>query len=300
MGRAIANSPGVRRCVSTHVRHPVPGSIAFDSVNDDLRDLLAQQGDFDAVLILFGVTKPDECFANPRRAAEVNIDGVKRIIQVCAEQGLRMVYFSTELVFDGLRGPYDEDSIPNPQTVYGRHKAEIEAYCLAQHPSTLVVRLARVVGLRLGDGTFLTQLADDLLAGRPVICAEDSIFAPVLSEDIAEAVLRLLHVGASGRVNVAGAQFATRCAMAASMITALQNAGCQIQSKLCKKRLANLNTLEPRPLNIALSIHRLRALTGFTPRGVDEIVAEIVTGVVGSRTSNENEKELHCRLKEQN
>lgn len=298
VGRAIARSPGAHRCVSTHDRHPVTGSIAFNAVKNDLRHLLTQQGDFDAALVLFGITKPDVCFADPNRAAAVNVDGVKRVIEVCAERGIRVVYFSTELVFDGLLGPYDENSVPNPRTVYGRHKAELEAYCLSHHPSSLVVRLARVVGLRLGDGTFLTQLAEDLLAGRPVVCAEDSVFSPVLAEDIAEAVLRLMQTGANGRVNVAGAQFETRCAMVAKMIAGLQAAGLQIRSKLCKKRLSDLNTIEPRPPNVALSIDRLRALTGFTPRGVDEIVAAIVTRVVGSQTYPK--KELPCWPRIQN
>jgi dTDP-4-dehydrorhamnose reductase len=74
-----------------------------------------------------GYTDVDGSESNEGLAMAVNADGTENLALACRAVGAKMVYYSTDYVFDGTKGsPYIEDDIPNPQSVYGKSKLEGE------------------------------------------------------------------------------------------------------------------------------------------------------------------------------
>ncbi len=275
IGRAIARRVGASQCIVTHCQKPYGNSLRFRAEYDSFPELLRRCGPIDTVLILFGITKPDACYFNPQRAYAVNVAATRNIMRHCADRRIPFVFFSTELVFDGLAGPYDEQTAPTPKTVYGKHKAQIETYCLTHHPEALVIRLGRVVGSAPHDGTLLTQMCSSLMRGERLYCAPDQTFSPIHVNDLAEAVVHLLQTDARGLVNVAGPDGTSRYAMATTLARKLAEQGSTACAAVHRKHLHEFATPEPRPPDVTLRIHRLQQCTGFSPRGIDQIISAV-------------------------
>lgn len=136
------------------------------------------------------VARLADCRRDPAGAAAVNVTGTVALARRLAEQGTRVLFLSTNQIFDGTTAPQRADALPNPVTEYGRQKAAAEAGILAL-PGAAVLRLTKIVhpGMALFDGW-----AADLRAGRPVSPFGDFRFAPVAVELVAETILRLSHL----------------------------------------------------------------------------------------------------------
>lgn len=104
--------------------------VAFDMTAAPLRSIAPDLGPGDAVFLLAGYISPAWIFANPAAARHVNLDCSKRLVDEVEAAGGRLVFMSTDQVFDGEIGGYTEMSTPNPLNLYGRLKAEMEAHVL--------------------------------------------------------------------------------------------------------------------------------------------------------------------------
>ena len=72
------------------------------------------------------MTKLDPCETNQELAHKVNVEGTENIIQGCKLNNSKLVYISTDFVFDGKKGDYKEEDITNPLSCYGKTKLEAE------------------------------------------------------------------------------------------------------------------------------------------------------------------------------
>ena len=120
---------------------------------------LSVRGDFskalgdssvDVVVHTAAMVSPDLCERNPSEAHAVNVEGTREIALWAEERGAKMIYFSTDLVFDGEKGWYDEEDAPAPLNVYGRTKLQGEDQVLRNCTRGVVVRLALSYGTTRG------------------------------------------------------------------------------------------------------------------------------------------------------
>ena len=118
----------------------------------------------DVVVHLAAMTNVDRCEAEPDAAERVNGWGTGVVVDAAAASGARVVYLSTDYVFDGRkRGEYIEDDAPAPVNVYGRSKLAGEERVRAREEN-LIVRTSWV----FGDGrNFVRTIVDAARAGRP-------------------------------------------------------------------------------------------------------------------------------------
>ena len=92
-------------------------------------------------------TDVDGCEADPEKAFDVNHHGTWNVAQACAEIGARMIYFSTDYVYDGTSmKAYVESDIPDPKTVYGLSKLEGEEAVQDMVSDFAILRIAWVYG----------------------------------------------------------------------------------------------------------------------------------------------------------
>src|SRR5437870_1973617 len=99
----------------------------------------------DAVLHAAAVASVAACHRDPGGARQVNVDATALLTDLCAASGARLLYVSTDLVFDGDRGNYDEADVPAPLSVYGQSKHTAEFAVLAE-ARNLVVRVSLLFG----------------------------------------------------------------------------------------------------------------------------------------------------------
>lgn len=228
-----------------------------------------------AVFHLAAMADADACARDPAAAQRVNVEATGRVAAAAARVGARVVYTSSDLVFDGTRAPYDEDDPPAPLGPYMATKAAGERATLEAAPGALVARVSLLYGLRRGrKGCFTDQLVDRLRRAEPVRLFVDQWRTPLLVEDAAALLADLLDAGASGRVHVAGPERVSRLehGVAIARALGLDPGGC------VPARMGDVAGLSPRPPDVSLRIDRLVALVGRSPLGVLEGCARMARG----------------------
>ena len=150
-----------------------------------------------AVVNTAGYVRVDDAETDPRNWQE-NAEGAGVLAAACAELGIPLVTFSTDLVFDGSkREPYVESDTPRPLNAYGRSKLEAERRVLGAHPESLVVRTSAFFG-PWDEYNFVTLGLRELQHGRPWRAAADQVVSPTYVPHLVHHTLDLLLDGERG------------------------------------------------------------------------------------------------------
>jgi dTDP-4-dehydrorhamnose reductase len=104
----------------------------------------------DAVIHTAAMTNVDECELNPEACRIQNVEAVKNVIAACEKTGAHLIHLSTDFIFDGKDGPYDEMAIPNPISIYGQSKLDAENLVMAASCPWSIVRTVLVYGIAPG------------------------------------------------------------------------------------------------------------------------------------------------------
>jgi dTDP-4-dehydrorhamnose reductase len=182
-----------------------------------------------------------------------NTLGAAMLARACARHGVRLVTFSSDLVFEGRerQEPYVESDEVSPSNVYGRSKAEAERLVLGALPSALVVRTSAFFGP--WDGyNFVHAALSSLARGEEFVAAEDAYVTPTYVPELAHACLDLLIDGESGVWHLANSGAVTWADLARR---AARLAG--LDERLVKGlSTRELNLAAPRPVYSALGSER--------------------------------------------
>jgi dTDP-4-dehydrorhamnose reductase len=148
----------------------------------------------------------DACEADPARAQQLNSEVPRKLAQLVARGGARLLHVSTDAVFDGQRGNYTEEDAPNPIGVYSRTKLEGERAVLEANPQAIVARV-NLFGYSLGGKRSLGEFfLNNLLARKTCLGFTDVHFCPLLANDLALVFLRMLELGLGGLYHVVSSE----------------------------------------------------------------------------------------------
>jgi dTDP-4-dehydrorhamnose reductase len=178
-----------------------------------------------AAIICAAITSTDECLTHPDECRRVNVEATCALGRRLADAGIRIVFLSTNLVFDGST-PFTPATAPrHPHTAYGRMKAEAEERLLALGTGTTVVRLTKVISRSL---PVINRWRDSLARGQPIRPLKDLVIAPVslelattvIAAAAGEALGPILQVSARAEVSYAdmAARLARRWGAAADLV----------------------------------------------------------------------------------
>jgi dTDP-4-dehydrorhamnose reductase len=188
-----------------------------------------------AVVNTAGFVRVDDAEREAEKCMRENATGPKTLAEACARSGVKLVTFSSDLVFDGRsKTPYVESNAAAPLNVYGRSKAEAEAAVLAALPSALVIRTSAFFG-PWDEHNFVTHALRAISSGRTFRAADDAVVSPTYVPDLVHAALDLLiddergvwHLANVGAVT--WADFARRAAELADLDARLVE-GCTTES----------------------------------------------------------------------
>ena len=145
-----------------------------------------------AIINTAGFVKLDEAEMKPEKCFAENTTGAKNVAVAAAKYGIRLVTFSSDLVFDGKKGSaYTEDDKPAPLNTYGRSKAWAEEAVLAAHPNALVIRTSAFFG-PWDEYNFANSVRRSLLNEETIYVAKDAVISPTYLPDLVHATLDLL------------------------------------------------------------------------------------------------------------
>lgn len=136
----------------------------------------------------------------------VNVIATEHVVSVCRETGKRLLYLSTDYVFDGTSSEYREDATPKPQGWYAVTKYEGEKRVATLGDCALIVRIANPYGSGGNKPDFMHKIIEKLNSGQALKAPTDQLFIPTFIDDIANALGILVEHNASGVYHVVGTQ----------------------------------------------------------------------------------------------
>jgi dTDP-4-dehydrorhamnose reductase len=176
------------------------------------------------IVLAAAYTDVDGCEKNQELALSVNRDGAVHVALAAKQVRAKLLFISSDYVFDGTgTAPYNVDDKRNPQSVYGRSKAEAEIRLLEILPECCIARTAWLFG---SGGKCFPDTILRLAANRPAIdVVNDQRGCPTYSVDLARAIEQLCRSGATGIVHANNAgdctwfEFAREIVKAAGLST---------------------------------------------------------------------------------
>lgn len=148
------------------------------------------------------------CEKNPELARQLNVEVVRVLAELAAD--IPFIFFSSDLVFDGSAGNYDESSRPNPLSVYAKTKLEAESIVLA-NPSHTVLRTSLNFGdSPAGNRAFNEQMRQAVERGETLKLFTDEFRCPIPAIETARVVWELAAQNAVGLYHVAGSERLSR------------------------------------------------------------------------------------------
>jgi dTDP-4-dehydrorhamnose reductase len=221
----------------------------------------------DTVIHTAAMVSPDQCEKSADMARAINVEGAREVAHWAEARNATMVYFSTDLVFDGKKGAYNEEDPPAPLNVYGRTKLAGEEEVLRICTRWVVVRLALSYGTTRGArGDWTLSMRRALQAGKTLHLYTDQFRSPAYVGDTAEAVCRLARSGRNGIYHMGGAERVSRYDFARKF--------CRLfgldESRFVPVRMEETRMDAPRATDCSLDTEKISRAIDLVPCGVEQ------------------------------
>jgi dTDP-4-dehydrorhamnose reductase len=167
------------------------------------------------------LTHVDYCETHEEESYEKTVQSTINLIKLAKECKARLVYISTDYVFDGKNGPYREDAPFHPLSVYARHKLEAEQLVLKEIPDSLVLRVTNVYGNELRGKNFVARIIEQCKNNQKLTLKlpYDQYASPANAWDIARAMFVLLSDNKHGVYNIGGTDYMNRVELALRVLS---------------------------------------------------------------------------------
>ncbi len=250
----------------------------FDLETDDISPLLQQ---FDLTcqnfaIITTAISKIDECFSNQVYSYKINVEKTKELIEKLNANNFKVIFLSTDFVFDGRDGNYDEVSKQSPITEYGRQKTIIEEKIFEYNSLNVVVRLSKTVSNDLKAGNIFFDWLKSIKENKDIVCIKDQEFVPTDVADVSKAIVKIIENDLSGIYNIVGDTSFSRLDLA--------NLFCQKgnikQIKILEKELQLFHFLDNRSLNTTLVNFKIKQDANMIFKSMDILLEEFWNNVV--------------------
>ena len=206
----------------------------------------------------------DFCESNKQMADVLHVKITDDIAKPCSNIGSRIIYFSTDAVFDGkLSRKYTENDLPNPINHYGKTKLNAEKILL-ENETNIVLRTTVIYGWH-DKSRFTNWVLNSIKNSQEVPAFTDQFNTPTLVDDIAKAILQIFSKDKFGLFNAVGATCLSRYQFA-SKLADMFNLDKNLiipTSSVGKKQIA------PRPPNGCLDNSKIVNDIGFKFSDID-------------------------------
>lgn len=235
----------------------------------------------EVIIHLASLTDVDGCERAPGDAFRVNGVAPGVLALVAARLGAHLVHVSTDYVFDGRSGPYDEDAVPNPQGRYALSKHIGEQAVRTLCAAWTIARTAAVYGWPPGPrANFGSWVLGELRAGRPVRLFTDQVISPSLADSVAEQLAELAERRLPGVWNISGSEVVSRMRFGQALCAEFRlDLGLLVPSLLASAGLAS-----PRPPRCGLLTRKAQEALQAKPLGLEESLVRFHRAVLASET----------------
>ncbi len=204
LGNAFA-----RACDERDIYYQLLSRADMDICNSEMVEKVIMERKPWAIINAAGYVRVDDAETDAEKCFLYNMAGPSTLSLICKKYDIRLVTFSSDLVFDGKKGiPYLESDLTAPLSVYGHSKAKAETNILSLNPDALIIRTSAFFG-PWDEYNFIRGTLNSLNKNQPIQAASDSFISPTYIPDLTNSSLDLLtdeesgiwHIANSGEVS---------------------------------------------------------------------------------------------------
>jgi len=222
----------------------------------------------DYVIHAASMTDVDRCEVNRHACFEQNVTATLNIMKGSAMAKSHLIFISTDFIFDGKNGPYDELAKPNPLNYYGKTKIDTEVAIQDYKYNWTIVRTNLVYGIAhdMSRSNIILWVKKGLELKKELSLVDDQFRTPTLAEDLANGCLLIVEKNATGIFNISGDELLTPYDMAIMTATFFE-----LNPERIKKTDSSIFTqVATRPLKTGLNISKAKNILGFKPKSFTE------------------------------
>ena len=209
------------------------------------------------------MTNVDACELNQKQCWDVNVNGVKHLANAVAKLGTHFIHLSTDFVFDGEDGPYNENDIPNPLHYYAKSKLESEKIVIRNCVNWSIARTIIIYGItdNMSRSNLVLWAKGEIEKGNTINVVNDQFRSPTLAEDLAKGCISIMDKNAFGLFHLSGPKSYSILEMV-YMVADFYNLDKSLINPVSSK---SLNQPAKRPLVTGFDIRKAKKELNYNP-----------------------------------
>lgn len=240
-------------------------NIKFDMLNKKQLQIVEKIKP-DIIIHTAGLTDVDYCEDHKKQAWKINVEGTKNILHLSKKIGSKIVFISTDYIFDGKNGPYKEDDKTNPINWYGKTKLEGEHLFESSDIEYIITRTTVLYGWNKYKFNFVTWIINELKNRKKINVVTDQYGTPTLADNMVEIIFQLISHDKQGIYNVVGYDLINRYQFALEIVKIFG-----LNKDLIMPVITNeLNQKAPRPKNGGLKTDKIENELNIKPLGIKD------------------------------
>jgi len=255
---------------TSHSKSLYPTSIILDiTQNKDVYELITKTKP-NIIVHAAAETKVDLCEKQPEYAHKVNVQGTRNIAKACQKAETKLIYISTDYVFNGETGNYIEEDKTNPINTYGLTKLQGERETKNNCKNYLILRTSVNFGWHQHKSNFATWIIASLRQGKTINVVTDHYNTPTLTDNLAQVIVETIEKDVTGVYHTSGSERISRYNFARKIAEIFN-----LNPKLIKLiKMKDLETsgiwLAKRPADSSLSIFKIQNVISTKILNVEE------------------------------
>ena len=225
----------------------------------------------EVVIHTAAMTNVDQCEVEKEACREANVEAVRHMVKACRQVNAFLIHLSTDFIFDGKEGPYDEKADPNPISYYGESKLAAENLVTNSDLDWAIVRTVLVYGIAhdMSRSNIILWVKKSLEEGKEIKVVDDQLRSPTLAEDLAMGCLLIAEKKAKGVFNICGKDLLTPYEMAVKTANYFH----LDQATMERADASTFQQTAKRPPKTGLLIDKARKELGYEPHSFEEGIA---------------------------
>ena len=180
--------------------------LSMDICNKANVDEVIDQVKPDHIIHTAAMTQVDACELDHEACDKANVEAVQYIVDAAERNNCHLVHISTDFIFNGEEGPYDEEGTPDPLSYYGNAKWKGEQIVQKSNLRWAILRTILVYGIvdNMSRSNIVLWAKGELEKGKTINVVDDQFRSPTLAEDLAEGCILAIDKNATGVYNISG------------------------------------------------------------------------------------------------
>ena len=215
------------------------------------------------------MTNVDECETNPEGCQKINVDATHYLVKACNALNCHFQLLSTDFIFDGEKGNYAEEDVPNPLSVYAQSKLDAET--IVKTESTAPWSIVRTI-IVYGDGENLSRsnlvlwALEAIPKNQEMKIVDDQFRPPTWADDLAWACVRICELEEKGVFHISGPETLSILEIVQRIASYLKESG----ENIVPISSSTLAQAAKRPPKTGFNLTKSREKLGYSPKKLEE------------------------------